>query len=112
MVEDALKALSAAEAPPTRDRLFEIAVLARIERRRFHRTQVRNAALALGVGVILALARPSLDRLWPAQLPLHAFLPAGLTLPHILPSAINTNLALGMVLAAACLFLPWWRLRD
>jgi len=112
MVENALKALSAAEAPPARDRLFEIAVLARIERRRFHRTLVRNAALALAAAAILALVRPGLDRLWPAELPLGAFLPGGLALRHILPSAINTNLALGMVLAAACLFLPWWRLQD
>lgn len=109
MVEEALKVLSAAEAPPARDRLFEIAVMARIERRRFHRTLARNAALALVAAAILALVMPGLGKLWPAEVPLGALLPG---LARTLPSAINTNLALGMAMAAACLFLPWWRLQD
>jgi hypothetical protein len=112
MLEDALKAVSAADAPAQRDRLFEIAVMARIERRHFHRVLARNAALALALTAILVLVAPGLDRLWPTELPLGALLPGDLALLHILPLAINAHLALGMALTAACLFLPWRRLRD
>jgi hypothetical protein len=112
MLEDALKALSAAEAPAARDRLFELAVMAQIERRRFHRVLVRNAALTLTLAAILALVMPGLDWLWPTELPLGALLPNGMAPTQFVPPVINADLALGMALAVACLFLPWWRLQD
>ena len=110
MVEESLKALSGAEAPPARDHLVETAVLARIERRRFHRALERTAALALAGAAILALVMPGLGQFWPAELPLGALLPKGLVQPQMLPSVVNSNLALGMVMTVACLFLPWRRL--
>jgi hypothetical protein len=45
---------------PGRDLAFEIAVLARIERRRFHRDIARNLVAALAAAVLLALVAPQL----------------------------------------------------
>jgi len=81
----------------------------RLLAQRRRRRRARNAALALAAAAILALVMPGLGKLWPAELPLGALLPG---LPRTLPSAINTNLALGVAMAVACLFLPWWRLQD
>jgi hypothetical protein len=53
--------LLAAEAPAARDLSFEIAVMARIEQRRFVRAVARNIAVAAALAVVLALAAPQLD---------------------------------------------------
>lgn len=45
---------------PARDLGFEIAVLARIEQRRFRRALARNVAVAAGVALLLALVVPRL----------------------------------------------------
>jgi hypothetical protein len=58
-------AMLAAEAPAARDLAFEIAVLARIERRRFARNMARNLAVA-AAALLLALIMPQLD--WAATL--------------------------------------------
>ena len=100
MLEDTLKALSAAAAPPARDLAFEIAVMARIERRRFHRALARNAALALAAGVILALVMPGLAPLWQAGFAAGSWM--------LLPG-LPAPLTLGLVLTAASIALPWWR---
>ena len=101
MIEDALKALSAADAPPARDQAFEIAVMARIERHRFRRALARNAALVLAASLVLALVMPVLAPLW------QDWFTAGRTM---LPPGVPPNLALGFVLTAASLaMLPWLR---
>jgi len=46
---------------PARDLGFEIAVLARIEHRRFRRALARNLLVAAGVAVLLALVMPRLN---------------------------------------------------
>jgi hypothetical protein len=70
MVEEALKALSSADAPPTRDYLFEITVMVRIESRRFYWALARSVGLTLAATAILVLVAPRFERLWPAELPL------------------------------------------
>ena len=47
-------------AVPSRDVGFEIAVLAKIEQRRFRRALTRNVLVAMGVTVLLALVVPQL----------------------------------------------------
>jgi hypothetical protein len=59
-------AMLAAEAPAARDLAFEIAVLARIERRRFARNMARNLAVVAAAALLLALIMPQLD--WAATL--------------------------------------------
>jgi hypothetical protein len=46
---------------PARDMAFEIAVLARIEQRRFRRSITRNLLVACGVALMLAFVMPMLD---------------------------------------------------
>jgi hypothetical protein len=53
-------AMLAAEVP-ARDMAFEIAVLARIEQRRFRRSMTRNLLAAFGVALLLAFVMPMLD---------------------------------------------------
>jgi hypothetical protein len=53
-----LKALLTAGAPPARDPAFELAVLRRIEQRRFRVAVASNLALALGATLLLALLSP------------------------------------------------------
>ena len=55
-----MAAMLAADAP-ARDPAFEIAVLARIEQRRFRRGVARNLAAAAGVALLLAFIMPRLD---------------------------------------------------
>lgn len=98
MLEDALKTLCAADAPPARDLAFEIAVMARIERRRFHRALARNTALMLAAALVMALAMPALAPLWQAGLTAGSRM-VGLPAP----------LFLGLVLTAGGATLPWWR---
>jgi hypothetical protein len=55
-----MAAMLAADVP-ARDLAFEIAVLARIEQRRFVRGVALNLAMAAGVALLLALVMPQLD---------------------------------------------------
>ena len=59
-LENRLAALMASDAPPARDIAFELAVTARIERRRVRRELLTNAAIALGAGVLLFWLAPEL----------------------------------------------------
>jgi hypothetical protein len=68
MLEDDLKAAMTG-AP---DAMFTLGVMARIERRRFHRAMAANAALALAVTLLLALAIPGLTAVWRAAFAPHA----------------------------------------
>jgi hypothetical protein len=56
--------LLAADAPDSRDFSFELAVMARLEQRRFRRGLVMNLALAAAAATLLALAMPELERTW------------------------------------------------
>jgi hypothetical protein len=79
---------------PARDLAFEIAVLARIERRRFRGEIARNLMAAAVAAVLLALVIPVL---WP-------LLQAGLAPLRLLwPQGPFTNMALGAALMAASL---------
>jgi hypothetical protein len=85
---------------PARDLAFEIAVLARIERRRFRREIARNLMAAAVAAVLLALVIPVL---WP-------LLQAGLAPLRLLwPQGLFTNMALGAALMAASL--AWYKVR-
>ena len=57
---DRMAAMLAAEAP-ARDFAFEIAVLQKIEQRRFIRSMARNLGAALMAALLLALLVPQLD---------------------------------------------------
>jgi hypothetical protein len=61
-----MASMLAAEAPAAHDLAFEIAVLARIEQRRFHRGLAMNLALGAAGTVLLALLAPQLG--WAAAL--------------------------------------------
>ena len=84
--------LLAEAAPPARDPAFELAVLARIEQRRFRRALMLNLALALAASLLLALVMPMLGGL------------AG---------ALSSNLVIaGLLLAGGALLLQSPLLRD
>jgi hypothetical protein len=101
MLEDALKALSDADAPPARDNGFEIAALARMERRRFHRSLMRGGLLTVAAILALALVMPGLALVWQAI--------ADASGP-IAPHGVQMQLAQGIALTVASLaLLPWWR---
>lgn len=59
-----LKALLLRDAPPARDLRFELAVMAGIERRAFHRALLRNVGVAALAALVLALLAPALENLW------------------------------------------------
>ena len=61
MVEPALKAMLADRMPAQDDRLFTLRVMAKIERRRFHRTVLLQAGAAALAALVLALVMPQLD---------------------------------------------------
>ncbi len=64
MDEAELKALWARDAVPARDLSFELAVMARIEQRRFRRALTVNVALAAAGALLLALLMPALQTVW------------------------------------------------
>jgi FtsH-binding integral membrane protein len=66
MIEEKLKDLVAADAPAARDLVFQLGVMARIERRQFRRAMLTNVAMALLATVLLALMTPILQQIWPA----------------------------------------------
>jgi hypothetical protein len=53
-----------AEAPAARDLAFEVAVLARMEQRRFCRGLAMQACLAVVTTLLLALLMPGIESLW------------------------------------------------
>ncbi|HVV28045.1 MAG TPA: hypothetical protein VHC40_08775 [Rhizomicrobium sp.] len=59
-VESELRRRMAADAPPARDLSFELAVMARIERRHFRRAVAGNAAVAALAALVLFMAAPPL----------------------------------------------------
>lgn len=66
MVEEKLKELMAADAPAAHDLVFQLDVMARIERRQFRRALLTNVAMALLAALLLALIAPTLQQVWPA----------------------------------------------
>ena len=68
MEDAALKALLAADLPPAQDPYFVLAVMARIEQRRFRRELAVAAALAAAAIGLLALVMPKIDMKWTARL--------------------------------------------
>lgn len=64
MDDAGLKALLNADAPPARDFAFELAVMARIETRQFHRALLCNAGMAAFAALVLALLAPQLETVW------------------------------------------------
>jgi hypothetical protein len=59
-----LTALLAAEAPPASDPRFVVAVMARIEQRRFQRELAMTVGLTFCATALLALLAPSLEIVW------------------------------------------------
>jgi hypothetical protein len=79
----------AADAPAGRDFAFQLAVMAKIEQRRFQRGMILNIALTLAVTLLLALLMPGLEPvLWQAV------------------SGIDPGLTAALVVSAS-LVLPW-----
>jgi hypothetical protein len=64
MDDTKLTALLGAEAPPASDPRFVVAVMARIEQRRFLREVAMTAGLAVCAVVLLALLAPALEITW------------------------------------------------
>jgi len=61
MVEPALKAMLADQMPAQDDRLFTLGVMAKIEKRRFHRAVLLHVTAAALGALVLALVMPQLD---------------------------------------------------
>jgi hypothetical protein len=78
-----LAAALAAEAPPERDALFRLDVLARIERARFRRRIARASAVALVVVVLVAVNARTIDA-WMAADPRHGWIVAAAALVAML----------------------------
>jgi FtsH-binding integral membrane protein len=98
-------AMLAAAAPAARDAGFEIAVLARIERRRFRRALLLWLGQALAAALVMTLLMLALAPVWDwmlnavsRTLPLRSWL-----------QSEAANLVLGIALMAVSLVLPWWR---
>jgi hypothetical protein len=86
-----LIALLGGDAPPASDPRFVIAVMARIEQRRFHRELAMTAGLALCAIALLWLLTPTLEITWHDS---------------IAPYAGNVTIAL--VLAGITLAVPYF----
>jgi hypothetical protein len=95
MDDKALKQLLDAGVPGV-DANFTIAVMARIERRQFHRSLLRAAGAALALGVVLAVAAPFLDDV--------------MTL--LAKPLANDWVIAGLLLAAGTLAYLRWPIRD
>ena len=68
MTDSELKNLIVAAAPPARDRVFELAVMARIERDQFRHAIFVNVAVSAAIAVVLIFAAPVLQRVWQTEL--------------------------------------------
>src|SRR5471032_1624749 len=64
MDDTKLTALLGAEAPPASDPRFVVAVMARIEQRRFRREVAMTAGLAVSAMVLAGLLAPALEITW------------------------------------------------
>ena len=64
MDDTTLTALLGAEAPPASDPRFVVAVMARIEQRRFRREVAMTAGLAVSAMVLAGLLAPTLEITW------------------------------------------------
>ncbi len=82
--------LLAADAPAARDHAFQLAVMAKIEQRRFRRGLVLNVALTLAATLLLAVVMPGLEPLL-----------------QQMSFELNSNLAI-TALVIASVALPWW----
>jgi hypothetical protein len=94
MLEDNLKSWMHADLPP-RDMSFQLAVMTRIEQRRFRRALAANILVTLAVIMALASVMPVLQQAWQA---------------HIAP--IMSNLVIGITLMALSALLPYWAART
>lgn len=80
MIDDDLRNLVAADAPPARDPAFELAVMARIERRQFHHALLQYAGISLVLALVLAFAAPMLQQIWQRESTATGNLLAGISL--------------------------------
>jgi hypothetical protein len=88
-----MAAMLAADAPAARDLAFQIAVIAKIEQRRFRRGIALHAGLAAGLALLLGLVMPALE-------------------PVLQQAAAGFDSApVIAVLVAASMALPWWATR-
>ena len=97
-----MKNLLTADAPAARDTAFEIAVLGRIEQRRFRRAVAGRLAATLAACILLALAMPGLAPMWDNGVAV---------VTPLLPRSVPP-LAIGLALMAASAALPWLRRAD
>jgi hypothetical protein len=96
MSDDRLKMLLAEAAPPARDLSFELAVMARIEQRRFRRDMALNIALAAATALLLGLIVPQLE---------------GFKLPVPVPHLGDLAMA-ALLMAATYMGLRYFAVRD
>jgi hypothetical protein len=64
MSDPHISRLLAEAAPPARDPAFELAVMTRLENRRFRRAMALNLGLAVAGSLLLAVAAPTLNGVW------------------------------------------------
>jgi hypothetical protein len=86
-----LTALLTADSPPAADPRFVVAVMARIEQRRFHRELAMILSLGACAMVLLALLAPSLEIAWEGSFAPYA-----------------NNLVIGLVLMTVTLVAPYF----
>ena len=91
MDDTTLTALLGAEAPPTSDPRFVVAVMARIEQRRFLREVAMTAGLAVCAIVLAGLLAPTLEITWRDSFAPYA-----------------SNLTIALVLASITLAVPYF----
>ena len=100
MLEEAIKALSDADAPAARDPVFEVAVLARIERKNFQRSMALAGTITLAAILVLVFLMPKLIAIW------HDVHPS---VGQIFPRGLPSSLVAAALLTVAGLTLPWLR---
>ena len=91
MDDTKLTALLGAEAPPASDLRFVVAVMARIEQRRFRREVAMTAGLAVCAIVLAGLLAPSLEIAW-----------------HDDFAPYTSNVVIALVLASITLAVPYF----
>ena len=96
MDDTRLTALFKADAPPANDPRFVVAVMARIEQRRFRRELAMTVGLAACAVALLALLAPTLEAAWQGSFALAsnaviALMLASITLavPYFFPARID-----------------------
>jgi hypothetical protein len=91
MDDATLKSLLGAEAPPASDPRFVVAVMARIEQRRFLRELAMTAGLAVCAMALLALLAPTVEIAW-----------------HDDFAPYTSNVVIALVLASITLAVPYF----